>query len=82
MEAFKELKWFVDAEGDNLAGRTGLGMLAGLGIVKASPSRPTPTPQEILTNAAKTAYKTSRVIGMRENVGERGLACVQGPAVD
>ena len=73
IEAFKELKWLVDAEGENLAGADGLGMLAGVGIIKGKPFTPDAGTQQILTNAAQTAYKMSRVIGMQEHVGDVDL---------
>ncbi|WP_202980233.1 DUF1254 domain-containing protein [Marinobacter fonticola] len=65
IEAFEQLKWLVDSEGDNLAGTDWLGMLAGLGIVEGQPFSPGARSKEILSNAAKTAYKTTRVLGMQ-----------------
>ena len=67
IEAFKQLKYLVDSEGSNLADPDWLGMLAGLGIVKGKPFEPDANTQKILSNAAQTAYKTSRVIGMQGN---------------
>jgi hypothetical protein len=72
--AFKQLKLLVDREGDNLAGPDWLGMLAAIGIVKGKPFTPDAHAREILDRAAKTAYKTSRVIGFEEVVG--GLSYV------
>jgi hypothetical protein len=43
-----------------------LGMLATIGIIKGPPFTPDAHTQEILDRAAKTAYKTSRVIGFEE----------------
>ncbi|PHQ34632.1 DUF1254 domain-containing protein [Rhodopirellula bahusiensis] len=65
LEAFQQLKWLVDSEGENLAGPDWLGMLAGLGIVAGQPFKPDDRSKEILSDAAKTAYKTSRVLGMQ-----------------
>jgi hypothetical protein len=64
--AFDQLKLLVDREGDNLAGPDWLGMLAAIGIVKGQPFTPDAHTREILARAAKTAYKTSRVIGFEE----------------
>src|SRR5205823_13714963 len=69
--AFEQLKLLVDREGDNLAGPDWLGMLAAIGIVKGQPFTPNAHTREILNQAAKTAYKTSRVIGFEQVVGGR-----------
>ncbi|MBA2115597.1 DUF1254 domain-containing protein [Bremerella alba] len=68
--AFEQLKWLVDSEGKNLAGPDWLGMLAGLGIVEGKPFKPDDTTQEILANAAKSGYDTTRVIGMEATLGD------------
>jgi hypothetical protein len=60
---FDQLKRLVDSEGDDLAGPNWLGMLAAIGIIKGQPFNPDAHTREILDQAAKTAYKTSRVIG-------------------
>ncbi len=65
VEAFKQLKYLVDSEGSNLADPDWLGMLAGLGIEKGKPFAPDAKTTKLLSNAAQTAYKTSRVIGMQ-----------------
>lgn len=62
--AFMQLKWLVDSEGDTLADTDWFGMMAALGIVRGQAFTPDAHTKEILTKAAKTAYKTSRVIGM------------------
>ena len=67
--AFDQLKLLVDREGDNLAGPDWLGMLAAIGIIKGQPFTPDANARTILDRAAKTAYKTSRVIGFEEVVG-------------
>jgi hypothetical protein len=67
--AFDQLKELVDSEGDDLAGPDWLGMLASIGIVKGQPFSPDAKTRTILDRAAKTAYKTSRVIGFEEVVG-------------
>jgi hypothetical protein len=67
--AFDQLKQLVDTEGDSLAGPDWLGMLAAIGIVKGKPFAPDAHAREILDQAAKTGYKTSRVIGIEEIVG-------------
>jgi len=73
IKAFEELKWLVDSEGTNLAGADGLGMLAGVGIIKGKAFMPDGRTKEILTNAAATAYKMSRLIGMESRVGDVDL---------
>jgi hypothetical protein len=55
--AFDQLKLLVDRE-----------LLAAVGIVKGQPFTPDAHTREILDRAAKTAYKTSRVIGFAEVV--------------
>jgi hypothetical protein len=67
--AFDQLKLLVEREGDNLAGPDWLGMLAAIGIVKGQPFTPDANTREILDRAAKTAYKTSRVLGFEEVLG-------------
>jgi hypothetical protein len=66
--AFDQLKKLVDREGDNLAGPDWLGMLAAIGIIKGQPFTPNAHTREVLDQAAKTGYKTSRVIGFEERV--------------
>ena len=68
---FDQLKLLVDKEGDNLAGPDWLGMLAAIGIVKGQPFTPDARTRKIFDQAAKTAYKTSRVIGFEQVVGGR-----------
>jgi hypothetical protein len=68
--AFKELKYLVDTEGANLADPDWLGMLAGLGIVKGKPFEPDARTKKILDDAAKTAYDTSRVLGLQGASGD------------
>jgi hypothetical protein len=69
--AFDQLKKLVDSEGANLAESDSLGMLASIGIVKGQPFNPDAKTRAILDQAAKTAYKMSRVIGFQEAVGGR-----------
>lgn len=69
--AFDQLKALVDSEGPHLAHTDWLGMLAALGIVKGQPFAPDAATRAILDQAAKTAYKTSRVIGFEEKVSGR-----------
>ena len=71
--AFDQLKALVDTEGSNLADPDWLGMLAPLGIVKGQPFNPDAATRTMLDRAAKTAYKTSRVVGFEENVAGRSL---------
>ena len=71
--AFDQLKLLIDRESDSLAGPDWLGMLAAIGIVKGQPFTPDAHTREILDRAAKTAYKTSRVIGFEEVVGGLSL---------
>jgi hypothetical protein len=68
--AFQQLKYLVDTEGSNLADPDWLGMLAGVGIVKAKPFEPDARTKKILSDAAKTAYKTSRVLGLQGASGD------------
>jgi hypothetical protein len=70
---FGQLKLLVDSEGDNLAGPDWLGMLASIGIVKGKPFTPDAHTRDILDQAAKTAYKMSRVIGFEQEVAGLSL---------
>lgn len=69
--AFDQLKSLIDTEGSNLADPDWLGMLAALGIVKGQPFNPDAATRVVLDKAAKTAYKTSRVIGFENPVAGR-----------
>ena len=71
--AFEQLKWLADHEGENLASDDGLGLLANVGIVTGRPFEPNTETRAILNAAAKTAYKTSRVIGRMSEIGGRDL---------
>jgi hypothetical protein len=71
--AFDQLKTLVDSEGANLADPDWLGMLASLGIVKGQPFAPDAATTLILDRAAKTGYKTSRVIGFEDVVSGRSF---------
>jgi hypothetical protein len=66
--AFDQLKRLVDSEGANLADSDSLGMLAAIGIIKDQPFAPDAHTRAILDQAARTGYKTSRVIGFEEKV--------------
>jgi len=66
--AFDQLKKLLDSEGANLASPDWLGMLAAIGIIKGQPFTPDAHTREVLDQAAKTGYKTSRVIGFEEKV--------------
>jgi hypothetical protein len=70
---FDALKSLVDTEGDNLASPDWLGMLAAIGIAKGQPFTADAHAREILDRAAKTAYKTSRVIGFEETLNGGSL---------
>jgi hypothetical protein len=65
--AFEQLKRLLDREGRHLAGADGLGLLANIGLVEGEPSDPDPRTRQILDDAARTAYKMSRVIGLDES---------------
>ena len=65
---FDQLKRLVDSEGPHLASPDGLGMLAAIGIIQGQPFDPDAHTRQILDRAAKTAYKTSRVIGFQEEL--------------
>jgi hypothetical protein len=69
--AFDQLKLLVDSEGTNLAGADWLGMLASIGIVKGQAFNPDAATRAMFDRAAKTAYKTSRVIGFEDVVSGR-----------
>jgi hypothetical protein len=71
--AFDQLKALVDSESDGLADADWRGMLATLGIVKGQPFAPDAHARELFDLAAKTGYKTSRVIGFEEAVGGRSF---------
>lgn len=70
---FDQLKRLVDSEGAHLASSDGLGMLASIGIIKGQPFNPAASTRAILDRAAKTAYKTSRVIGFQEELNGGSL---------
>jgi hypothetical protein len=69
--AFDQLKALVDSEGSNLADPDWLGMLASIGIVKGQPFNPDAATRAMFDRAAKTGYKTSRVIGFEGVVAGR-----------
>jgi hypothetical protein len=69
--AFDALKRLLDSEGANLGDPDWLGMLAAIGIVQGQPFEPDAATRAILDRAAKTGYKTSRVIGFEEVVSKR-----------
>jgi hypothetical protein len=66
--AFDQLKLQVNSEGATSPTPIGSGMLAAIGIVKGQPATPDVHSKETLDRAAKTAHKTSRVIGFKEIV--------------
>lgn len=68
-EAFEQLKWLVDREGEGLASSDMLGMLASVGLVQGQPFKPDDATRALLDAAATTAYKMSRVIGLSEEPG-------------
>ncbi len=71
--AFDQLKWLVDREGKTLASADGLGLLANVGIVGGRPFEPDGATRAMLNAAAMTAYKMSRVIGAKSEIGGRDL---------
>ena len=71
--AFDQLKRLVDSEDANLADADGLGLLAAIGIIKGKPFDPDAKTRVILDRAAKTGYKTSRVVAFEEELGGRSL---------
>jgi hypothetical protein len=66
--AFDQLKQIVDDEGTDLAGPDWLGMLEGIGIATDRPFEPDERARAILEAAAKTGYKTSRVLGFKPGI--------------
>ena len=71
--AFEQLKYLVDTEASGWAEPDQLGLLTSLGIAKDKPFAPEPKTRAILDDAARTAYKTSRVIGMQDRIGDTSL---------
>ena len=69
VQAFEQLKWLVDKEGQHLAGPDGLGMLAGVGLVAGRPFELDAARRGLLNAAAKTGYDTSRKVGFMPGVG-------------
>jgi hypothetical protein len=67
--AFDQLKQLVDTEVVDFADPDWRGMLASIGIVKGQPFSPDANARVILDRAARTAYKTSRVIGLEDELG-------------
>jgi hypothetical protein len=64
-DVFEQLKQLVDSEGANLADSDWFGMMAAIGIVKGQPFSPDAKTAAILDRAAETAYKMSRVVGLK-----------------
>ena len=60
--AFEQLKLLLDNEGENVISPDMRGMLASIGIVKGQPFNPDSQTRAILERAAKTGYKTARVL--------------------
>jgi hypothetical protein len=71
--AFFQIKDLVESEGSNLASADGLGILASIGIIKGQPFLPDTKTDYILYQAAKTAYKMSRVIAFKDSVSGRSF---------
>ena len=71
VSAFDQLKALIDSEGPHLADPDWLGMLASIGIAKGLPFNPDARTRTILDQAARTAYKMSRVVGFEEAVSGR-----------
>jgi len=59
---FQMLSGFIDSEVVEPADLGWRGMLAGIGIVKGQPFEPDERTKAILDNAAKTAFKTTKVL--------------------
>jgi hypothetical protein len=66
--AFDQLKMLVDSEVAEIADPAWRGMLASIGIEKGKPFAPDDDARAILDRAARTAYKTSRVLAMEDVV--------------
>lgn len=60
--AFDQLKTLVDSEVTDIADPAWRGMLASIGIENGKPFAPDADARAILDRAARTAYKTSRVL--------------------
>ena len=59
---FQMLSRFIDSEVVETANLDWRGMLAGIGIVKGQPFEPDERTKAILDNAAKTAFKMTKVL--------------------
>jgi hypothetical protein len=68
--AFEQIKLLLDVEGEHLADPDRLGMLEGIGIAINRQFNPDDSTRGILDAAAKTAYKTSRVIGLADGAND------------
>jgi len=66
IHAFEHLKQLMDSEHDGLADPDWMGMLASLGVEKGKRFNPNAHTRNILDQAAKTAYKMSRVVGFQQ----------------
>jgi hypothetical protein len=75
--AFDALKAFVDSEPVDVVGSEWRGMMAAIGIVKGRPFAPDARIRTILDRAARSAYQTSRVLGMAPEIN--GLSYLTYP---
>ena len=69
LKAFEQLKWLIDAEGNNLADADGLGILAGAGIIQGQPFKLDAHTKSILTSAAADCVQD---VSRHRAVGENG----------
>ena len=67
--AFEQLQRWVDSEVNTVADPDWRGVLAAIGIVKGKPFKPDASTRAILDAAARSAYKTSRVLGFEDEIG-------------
>jgi hypothetical protein len=72
-DAFGQLKQLLDSEGSTIASADGLGMLASIGILEGQAFAPDARTRTILDQAAKTAYKMSRVMGFEDVLNGNSL---------
>ena len=79
---FELLSRFIDSEAVEPADVDWRGMLAAIGIVKGQPFKPDDRTKAILNKAAKTAFKTSKVVAFDVFPAKKEDLIYNGPAVD
>jgi hypothetical protein len=67
--AFEQLQRMLDSEVDTVVDPDWQGMLASIGIVKGKSFKPDASTRTILNAAAMSAYKTTRMLGLQDEIG-------------